>query len=127
MIFLLTNDDGFDSEKINYTKQVLQKLGTVYTVAPRTEQSAKSMSLSIGGFNFEKVDEFNYKIDGTPVDYYNVNYVLRGMEIPKGSHTVVFKFDPTVVKTGSTIALISTILVMVLMLVLTILNSKKPS
>ena len=68
MIFLLTNDDGFDSEKINYTKQVLQKLGTVYTVAPRTEQSAKSMSLSIGGFNFEKVDEFNYKIDGTPVD-----------------------------------------------------------
>mgnify|MGYP001605125785 FL=1 len=66
-------------------------------------------------------------LDGTPVDYYNVNYVLRGMEIPKGSHTVVFKFDPTVVKTGSTIALISTILVMVLMLVLTILNSKKPS
>lgn len=73
------------------------------------------------------INGWSATLDGTPVDYYNVNYVLRGMEIPKGSHTIVFEFNPTVVKTGSTIALISTILVMVLMLVLAILNSRKPS
>jgi len=66
-------------------------------------------------------------LDGTPVDHYNVNYVLRGMEIPKGSHRVVFQFNPTVVKTGSTIALISTVLVVILMLGIAILNSRKPS
>ena len=38
-----------------------------------------------------------------------VNYTLRGMEIPAGKHTVEFKFDPDVVKTGSTIALASSI------------------
>lgn len=79
MIFLLTNDDGFDSEKIKYTKQILQKFGTVYTVAPKTEQSAKAMSLTIGGFDFEKVDEFNYKIDGTPVDC--VNFAFGGLNL----------------------------------------------
>jgi len=79
MIFLLTNDDGFDSIKIKYTKEILEKFGTVYTVAPKTEQSAKAMSLTIGGFNFEKVDEFNYKIEGTPVDC--INFAFTGLKI----------------------------------------------
>jgi LPXTG-motif cell wall-anchored protein len=38
-----------------------------------------------------------------------VNYTLRGLEIPKGKHTIEFKFEPEVVKTGSTIALFSSI------------------
>lgn len=79
MIFLLTNDDGFDSPKLKYTRTVLEKYGTVYTVAPSKEQSAKSMSLTIGGFTFEKVDEYNYKIDGTPVDC--VAFGLGGLEV----------------------------------------------
>jgi len=55
-------------------------------------------------------------IDGIQVDHYNVNYVLRGLEIPKGRHTVVFKFNPTVVATGSKIALASTVLLVLLIL-----------
>ena len=66
-------------------------------------------------------------IDGKAVDHYNVNYVLRGLEIPKGTHTVVFKFNPTVVKTGSKIALISTVLLMLLILGQGILIYRKPS
>jgi len=38
------------------------------------------------------------------------------MEIPAGKHTIEFKFEPQVVKTGSTIALISSI-VMILLLI----------
>lgn len=71
MIILLTNDDGIKSEKLQYTKKILEKFGTVYTVAPSVEQSAKSMSLTIGGFTFNKIDEYNYAIDGTPVDCVN--------------------------------------------------------
>lgn len=48
-------------------------------------------------------------IDGKEAPIYRVNYTLRGLEIPKGKHTIEFKFEPEVVKTGSTIALFSSI------------------
>ncbi|WP_295337075.1 YfhO family protein [Flavobacterium sp.] len=55
-------------------------------------------------------------IDGKETEIYRVNYVLRGLAIPKGKHTIEFKFEPQVVKTGSTIALVSSIL-MILVIV----------
>lgn len=79
MIIVLTNDDGISSNKLKYTKSILEKFGTVYTVAPSVEQSAKSMALTIGGFTFKKIDEFNYAVDGTPVDC--VNFALAGMNL----------------------------------------------
>jgi len=61
-------------------------------------------------------DGWNATIDGNKAAIYKVDYTLRGMQIPKGKHTIEFKFEPQVVKTGSTIALISFI-VMVLAIV----------
>ncbi|MDT8416446.1 MAG: YfhO family protein [Lutibacter sp.] len=52
-------------------------------------------------------DGWNAYIDGKLTPHYRVNFVLRGLEIPKGNHKIEFKFEPTVVKKGSTIALIS--------------------
>jgi hypothetical protein len=49
-------------------------------------------------------------IDGKEVPHYRVDYALRGIEVPKGEHTIEFKFEPQVIKTGSTIALASSIL-----------------
>lgn len=49
-------------------------------------------------------------IDGVEVPHFRVDYVLRGIEVPKGKHIIEFKFEPEVVKKGSTIALASFIL-----------------
>ncbi|MEZ4803098.1 MAG: YfhO family protein [Gelidibacter sp.] len=49
-------------------------------------------------------------IDGKQTPHHRVDYVLRGMAIPKGEHTIEFKFEPEVIKTGSSIALASSIL-----------------
>ncbi len=46
-------------------------------------------------------------IDGKESAIFRVDYTLRGMQIPAGKHTIEFKFEPEVVKTGSTIALVS--------------------
>ena len=54
-------------------------------------------------------DGWKATIDGKEAPIYRVNYTLRGLEIPKGKHTIEFKFEPQVVKTGSTIALFSSI------------------
>lgn len=54
-------------------------------------------------------------VDGNPVEHYNVNYVLRGISIPKGQHTIVFEFNPEIVKTGASIALLSSILLVLIL------------
>lgn len=55
-------------------------------------------------------------IDGEETTHMRVNYTLRGLPIPAGKHSVEFKFDPDVVKTGSKIALVSSILLVLLLL-----------
>ncbi|MBG6185836.1 YfhO family protein [Flavobacterium sp. CAN_S2] len=52
---------------------------------------------------------WNAYIDGKKSDHIRVDYVLRGLQIPAGKHTIEFKFEPQVVKTGSTITLISSV------------------
>ncbi|MDO5980434.1 YfhO family protein [Flavivirga spongiicola] len=55
-------------------------------------------------------------VDGEERSHIRVNYTLRGMQIPVGNHTIEFKFDPDVVKTGSHIALASSVLFGILLL-----------
>lgn len=55
-------------------------------------------------------------IDEQSVPIVKVNYVLRGLEIPKGNHTIEFKFEPEVVKTGSAISLASSAVLLLLLL-----------
>lgn len=59
-------------------------------------------------------DGWNAYVDGKLTPYYRVNYVLRGMEIPAGKHTVEFKFEPTIIKKGNTITLTSYFLLLLI-------------
>ena len=43
-------------------------------------------------------------IDGNPVDHYRVNYTLRALNVPAGSHHITFLFDPDSVRKGDNIA-----------------------
>lgn len=57
---------------------------------------------------------WNAYVDGKLAPHFLANYVLRAMTVPAGKHTIEFKFEPEVVKTGSSIALISSIAVFLL-------------
>jgi len=55
-------------------------------------------------------------IDGKAVDHIRVNYVLRALKVPAGNHEIVFRFAPDSYKTGSTISLISSVLLLGLLI-----------
>jgi len=66
-------------------------------------------------------------IDGVETPHYRVNYTLRGMQIPKGEHTIEFKFEPQVVQTGSSISLVVSLLVGLLIIGGVVLLFKRKS
>jgi hypothetical protein len=55
---------------------------------------------------------WNAYVDGKLTPHTCVNYVLRGMELPAGKHKVEFKFEPQVYKTGNSVAMIGSILLL---------------
>lgn len=48
---------------------------------------------------------WNAYIDNQKADYIRVNYILRGLKIPAGEHTVEWRFEPRSYITGSKISL----------------------
>jgi len=59
---------------------------------------------------------WNAYIDGKPAPYTRVNYVLRGMPVPAGSHVIDFKFEPKSVSTARMVTMASSVLVYLLLI-----------
>ncbi len=53
---------------------------------------------------------WNAYVDGTLTPHFRCDYVLRGMVLPAGKHTIEYRFEPAVVATGEKISLVSSIL-----------------
>ena len=49
-------------------------------------------------------------VDGDKSNFFDVNYLLRGMLIPKGKHKIDFYFSPKIVNTGINIRIITIII-----------------
>ncbi|HET6349255.1 MAG TPA: 5'/3'-nucleotidase SurE [Candidatus Krumholzibacteria bacterium] len=66
---LISNDDGFDARGIQVLERALRPLGELFVVAPDSEQSASSHSLTVRRpIEVKKVDDRHYRIVGTPTD-----------------------------------------------------------
>lgn len=51
-------------------------------------------------------------IDGKKSEHIRVNYLIRGMRVPAGAHTIEFKFAPPSFEKGEKIALVSSMLML---------------
>jgi hypothetical protein len=60
---------------------------------------------------------WSVNIDKQKASIFPVNYVLRGLRVPAGKHTIEFTFDPPVIRTGGMIRLL-TLLVFISVLTL---------
>ncbi|MBW1295119.1 YfhO family protein [Aquimarina litoralis] len=111
--------DEFKKELENY-KPVKDSISTISISKTDPNHLAYNMYTNKPGFvvfseTYYK-DGWNAYIDGTPEAIYPVNYMLRGIKVPSGKHTIEFKFEPQVVQTGSTITLASSIIFILLFL-----------
>ena len=113
----------FDREKFPQLRQqsfVLDSLTTISVMDHRPDYIKYKTENANSGFAI--FSEMHYPrgwmatLDGKEVPHFRVNYALRGMEIPSGTHEIEFRFEPEVIKTGSTIALISNMVLGVLLL-----------
>jgi 5'-nucleotidase len=66
---LITNDDGYHSEGIIALENALKDIGDCYVVAPTTEMSGASHSLTLARpLRIRQIDERHWTVDGTPTD-----------------------------------------------------------
>lgn len=69
MHILVTNDDGIDAPGIAALTRALEPLGTVWVVAPATEQSAQSHALTLHHpLRVRSKGERRWSVSGTPAD-----------------------------------------------------------
>lgn len=82
---LITNDDGYHSDGIIALEQSLSDLGEIYVVAPASEQSGASHSLTLARpLRIRQIDGRHWTIDGTPTDCVTLalNQILGADEKP---------------------------------------------
>lgn len=80
--------------------------------AMKYQSSASTEQLAI----FSEVyyeDGWNAYLDGKLVPHLRADFVLRGMKVPAGQHTIEFKFEPQTYYTGEKIALAGSLLLFV--------------
>ena len=58
---------------------------------------------------------WNVYIDGKKTDYLKTNYVLRGMNVPAGNHTIEFKFEPSSYTQGRMFTSVGQVIALVLL------------
>ena len=63
-------------------------------------------------------------IDNIKSEYFDVNYILRGMVIPSGVHKIDFYFSPSIVKTGINIRILAIIITFSLIVYMVYKNNK---
>lgn len=54
-------------------------------------------------------------VDGKPAEHFRTDYVLRGMVVPAGKHTITFKFEPRSYKTGNRVSLASSLILILVL------------
>ena len=106
----IINQNEFDVQNITFAKDSLATINLVLYKPNHLKYISSNSNDGLAIFSEMYYKKgWNAYLDGKSVNHIRVDYVLRALQIPSGKHTVEFKFEPQVIKTGSTITLISSL------------------
>jgi hypothetical protein len=102
---------------------------TLVTYAPNRLEY-KSQNAAPGFVVFSEIyyrgnKDWKSYVDGKEVPHQKVNYLLRGMELPAGTHEIVFEFKPAAVEKGKYVDLVASIALLLLGAASFIMRSKE--
>ncbi len=88
--------------------------------------TSKASSEQLAVFSEVYYDKgWNAYVDGKQTPYAKVDYVLRGMMVPAGEHTIVFKFEPKSHAIGWTVTSISSAIMLLLLAAAIFMDARK--
>ena len=120
-----------DKSKFKTSKTDFQKDSTATIKLTKYDSKVLEYESNNSNDGFAVFSEIYYPkgwsatIDGKETDIVSVNYVLRGLEIPKGKHKIVFTFESDSYKTGALITQISSWFILLVVLVSLAMGIKK--
>lgn len=108
-------DGTFDPRTTAYVEKSVQGAiqpsdSTVSVRRTRSEHQRIAFDVTASGTNFLVVSEIFYPewhayVDGTEVEMHKTNFMLRGVVVPPGKHTVEFRFASPSFEQGRTISM----------------------
>jgi hypothetical protein len=135
---------ALDSTDTRDTVIIQQKFQHLVPFAPSPDTSASihlienqndkiSYAFSAKANQFAVFSEIYYDkgwnafIDGKKTDYCRVDYILRGMAVPAGDHTIEFRFEPHSYQLGDMLSTWSALLLYLLIIVAAVVEWRKRS
>ncbi len=115
------NLEGSSESTINLKEFGLKKLVYEANVS-ESEQFAVFSEIYYEGGNHD----WKSYIDGKETDHIRVNYLLRGMTIPQGKHTITFEFNPRSYYLGEKISLVFSIILLLSLATVIFMGFRNP-
>ena len=95
----------------NYNSSGLIKIEKIKTSSASITYQYESLSEQLVVFSeIYYPSGWEVYLNGEKANFFDVDYLLRGMVIPKGRHKIEFNFSPKIVKTGINIRIITIII-----------------
>lgn len=119
-------DKSFEGVLGNVQAQDSTSTVKITSYAPNhLEYDAQSKTGGVIAFSEIYYPGWTATVDGQPVEIGRVNYVLRAIKVPAGSHKVALDFHPATLQATETIAYAATIILLLALIVIIAFEIKK--